>query len=111
MKCGGCYRGNSMVKTCIVTGFTPITDHPRKEEEYHRLAEQFDDIGYKPLTIYKTPLGSCWLQDWMDNRPHEVEHSLIVSRGDNPAKNTQAYHVVQHQKTEWLRQATLVNDV
>lgn len=94
-----------MTKVRLVTGFVPIPDHPRSEGEYHRLAKGFEEIGAEPL-VYKTPLKYCWLQDWFDHRSDRGEHTFMVSRGDNPAKNTTAYHVVQHQKTEWLRQAT-----
>ena len=96
-----------MTKVRIVTGFTPIPGHPRKEEEYHRLAKQFHTVHGALRTHYETPLSDCWLQQWLGKyRPVP----FLVSRGDNPEKNTEAYHVVQHQKAEWLKLATMADD-
>ncbi len=92
-----------MTKVCIVTGFTPIPDHPRKEEEYNILARHFTEIAHVPRLVYRTALQNCWLRQWLDRNNLS---GVFVSRGDNPAKNTLAYHIVQHQKTEWLKWAT-----
>ena len=98
-----------MTKVCIVTGFTPIPDHPRSELEYHAWGSRFTEVaGEHSRVFYDTPLKNCWLQNWLDTRSDK--HDFIVSRGDNPNKNTIAYHAVQHQKTEWLKLATMADD-
>jgi len=95
-----------MTKVRVVTGFVSIPGHPRPEEEYHQLAHGFGELAVPPI-IYITQLHDCWLQQWLDkSRPP----NLLVSRGDNPAKNTESYHIVQHQKTEWLKLATMADD-
>jgi hypothetical protein len=81
----------------VVTGFVPIPDHPRSAAEYARLAENLRQIRAAPLTTFEATIDQCWLH--APARQARATHA----EGDNPLKNTLAYHVVQHQKTEWLR--------
>ena len=83
----------------VVTGYVPIPGHPRTEAEYERLGEQLRQIQAAPLRVSRCGLEECWLSEHVNGR--KIQHAVA----DNPAKNTVAYHVVQHQKTAWLLQA------
>lgn len=90
----------------IVTGYVPIPNHPRTPAEYSRLS----DAVFQPLTknghhifVCLQKLEECWLWKHVHSDPRPTTHSVA----DNPAKNTLAYHCVQHQKFEWLRQAAM----
>lgn len=91
-----------MVPVKLVTGYVPIPNHPRTPEEYGKLGENFRDLRLPlPPAIYYDSLEQCWLKQLIDKLPWTPTHS----EGDNPAKNTLAYHIVNHQKFEWLYQA------
>lgn len=94
-----------MAKVRIVTGYVPIPNHPRTAEEYGRLGERFKEITAAPIIPFYTALPQCWLWKAAWETPN-----LTHSEGDNPAKNTIAYHAVNHQKTTWLMQASLYDD-
>jgi hypothetical protein len=91
--------GPRPLKITIVTGYVPIPGHPRAEAEYERLGEQLRQIRGAPLRVFRCKLEDCWLWEHVTDR--KVQHAVA----DNPAKNSVAYHVVQHQKTAWLLQA------
>jgi len=97
-----------MVSVQVVTGYVPISGHPRSAVEYGKLGE---DI-FRPLSaagVYVRPyyekLSDCWLWKYMQSIKTPTTHSA----GDNPAKNTLAYHCVQHQKFGWLLKAAIQN--
>lgn len=94
-----------MAKVRIVTGYVPIPNHPRTAAEYGSLGENFKQIKAAPVLPFYSHLSECWL--W--KLAWETE-GLTHSEGDNPAKNTIAYHAVNHQKTAWLAQATMYDD-
>jgi hypothetical protein len=91
-----------MTKIRVVTGFIPIDNHPRKMEEYSALGERLRAIN-APLKAFYLTLQDCWLYKTLVGLPGEFTHS----KGDNPAKNSLAYHIVQHQKVELLGAASL----
>src|SRR5579859_2872026 len=84
----------------LVTAYVPIPNHPRTPEEYGTLGEQLGGTPVRKKAFYNT-LNDCWMTKYINKLPF-VPRS---SEGDNPAKNTLAYHAVQHQKTSWLVQA------
>ncbi len=90
----------------VVTAYVPIPDHPRSEAEFTRLGERLISIDHRVLAA-KGDLEHCWLSSYL------VEHcdpeKISWSISDNPKKNSLDYHVVQAQKTEWLRIATYVD--
>lgn len=91
----------------IVTGFTPIPNHPRPREEYERLhAGLFNKIKVPggSMCCYHTDLEGTWLYDYLSELSPS-DGLVLHSVGDNPKKNTIAYHCVQHQKFEWLANA------
>jgi hypothetical protein len=89
----------SLAKVKFVTGYVPIKDHWRPAIEYGRLGEELAKIRSAPLRAYYDQLEDCWLREFLNNpRYLGTTHSV----GDLPAKNSLAYHIVQHQKTEWL---------
>lgn len=88
------------MKTKLVTAYVPIPNHPRTAAEYGDLGERLGGVPV-PKKCFYNQLHEMWLTKYVNKLPF-VPHS---SQGDNPAKNTLAYHAVQHQKTTWLVQA------
>ncbi len=92
----------------LVTGYTHIKDHPRKHEEYQKLFEKLQpisDLLDGPVYFNQQDINRCWLYQWLDWSGVTPTHSV----GDNPAKNSLAYHIVQHQKLLWLMVAGFEN--
>src|SRR5258708_2804770 len=92
------------MSSMLVTGYVPIANHPRKPEEYDKLAEKIADISDllpQPPYFIQHPIERCWLYNFIKWSGIEPTHSVA----DNPAKNSMAYHIVQHQKVVWLVQA------
>lgn len=81
----------------LVTGYVPIKGHPRGPEEYGALGEKLGGVPVRKRAFYQQ-LESTWLWKFI----HSSRVIPRVSTADAPAKNTLAYHCVQHQKTEWL---------
>jgi hypothetical protein len=94
------------VKLQIVTGYVPIPDHPRTPMEYGELGEKLAQVRAAPVKAYYTTVQDCWLFRTLKAMDIPVTHS----KGDNPAKNSLAYHIVQHQKFQWLAQALAHNE-
>ncbi len=86
--------------TCkLVTGYIPIPNHPRTAAEYGALGERLGGCPVAKKAFYST-VESTWLHKFAAGLP-----GLRVSAGDNPEKNTLAYHCVNHEKVSWLKQA------
>jgi hypothetical protein len=88
----------------VVTGFVPISDHPRSADEYYMLGQRLLDLDV-PIMFSLNKIEDCWLYKYLDHSKLIITHSVA----DNPAKNTVAYHIVQAQKTEWLAKAAMSN--
>lgn len=86
------------MKVVVVTGYVPIPGHPRDSVAYERLGSRLLEITNAPVRLFRSGLESCWLAK-------HVGKTVRVAGGDNPQKNSLAYHVVQHQKTMWLLEA------
>lgn len=84
----------------LITGFIPIPNHPRSTAEYVKLGRNFLDVK-NDVAVYNQHLGHCWMSKYLSWRGTKVEHS----EGDNPKKNSLAYHAVQHQKVEFMLDA------
>lgn len=90
----------------VVTGYVPIQGHPRTAAEYGALGEKIflplarDGI---PIARFLETLPDTWLYKYVSRSKTPPTHSA----GDNPAKNTLAYHCVQHQKFGWLLKAAI----
>lgn len=93
-----------MVKLRVVTGFVPIADHPRPPEEYSELGLKLKALN-APLKAFYNRVEDCWLYKEIMKMPVWPKAEFA----DNPKKNTPAYHIVQHQKTEWLGAASLLD--
>jgi hypothetical protein len=91
------------VTTRIVTGYVPIRNHPRSEEQYRALGAKL--LGIDNVMMFDGDLNSCWLYGFMISQNKVVTHSV----GDNPVKNSLAYHIVQAEKTEFLRKAATID--
>lgn len=85
------------MKARLVTGYVPIPDHPRSAEVYGELGERLGAVPVRKKAFYQRAEDT-----WLWRYVHSLEVTPRVSQHDNPAKNTLAYHCVQHQKTEWL---------
>jgi len=82
----------------VVTGFVPIPDHPRTASKYLELGRNLAEIKNAPVQIFQQSLDTTWLHKRIANHPFPITHAVA----DNPAKNTIAYHCVQHQKSTWM---------
>lgn len=87
-----------MIKVKVVTGYVPIPLHPRGPQEYGALGEKLGELAPIPIHPFYNTVADCWLQRYVKR------HTLVPgwAEGDNPAKNSLLYHIVQHQKFEWL---------
>jgi hypothetical protein len=86
----------------VVTGYVPIPRHPRSQAEYEKLGRRLLETDIPVLQI-EAKLEECWLARHLRWRGTPCTHSV----GDNPRKNTLAYHIVQAQKTDWLLETAL----
>jgi hypothetical protein len=89
----------------IVTGYVPIPNHPRTAAEYGTLGEPLGTLPF-PIKAFYNRVQNCWLY----KEVHKSNKTLTHSEGDNPQKNSLAYHIVQHQKFEWLGAATAIDN-
>ncbi len=92
----------------VVTGYVPIPYHPRTAAEYGELGEKiFGPLAAAGVDIkrYMEPLSMTWLHKYVSRGKKPPTHS----EGDNPQKNSLAYHCVQHQKFGWLLKAAIEN--
>lgn len=95
-----------MVAVQVVTGYTPIINHPRSAAEYGKLGEDlFVPLVQAGVNVkrYMEPLEMSWLHKYVSRYNERPTPSVA----DNPAKNTLAYHCVQHQKFAWLLKAAI----
>lgn len=90
----------------VVTGYVPIKGHPRSAAEYGELGEKlFGKVVDVPIHAFYETVPETWLAKLIQ----EVPFSVTPSVADNPAKNTIAYHCVQHQKFGWLLKAAITD--
>ena len=88
----------------VVTGYVPIPGHPRTVAEYGALGEPLGLLPFLKKAFYHR-LPACWLFKETILSKKKLTHSV----SDNPKKNSMAYHIVQHQKFEWLAAAALLD--
>jgi hypothetical protein len=88
------------MRTKLVTAYVPIPNHPRPASEYGELGERLSAVPVKKKCFYQQ-LDTLWMTKYINSLPFVPR----ASEGDNPMKNTLAYHAVNHQKTTWLVQA------
>jgi len=85
----------------VVSGFIEIPDHPRGSADYRALgAGLIDALGPYEGLIFdsdQNKVEGTWLAQYLRSGQN-ITHSVA----DNPAKNTLAYHCVQHEKLAWL---------
>jgi hypothetical protein len=86
----------------VVTGYVPIVGFHRTAADFGALGEKLRELSF-PVKPFYNQLEKCWLHKflWEQERPEKITYSA----SDNPTKNTMAYHIVQHQKFEWLAAA------
>lgn len=89
------------MKVRLVTGYVPIPDHPRTAAEYGELGERLSGVP-----VYKKAFYMKVEDTWLWKHVHSLDYIPSVSEHDNAAKNTLAYHCVNHQKSSWLVQAS-----
>jgi len=96
------------MNVCVVSGFVQLPSHPRKVEEYQalgaKLMKALNEVGADNIFAFPA-YEECWLAKFLTSREKAGYPLPMHSRGDNPQKNTMPFHVVQHQKTEWLANA------
>lgn len=88
----------------VVTGYIDIPGHPRGANDYRALGAQLldADLGCE-VCVFDDPEQTVQ-GTWMNQYVHGMS-GLTHSVADNPEKNTEAYHCVQHQKFAWLSAA------
>lgn len=86
----------------VVTAYVDIPGHPRGRAEYERLGRKLLDVDI-PVMLIEGKLEYCWMARYLKWRTRSCTHSV----GDNPEKNSLAYHIVQAQKTDWLLETSV----
>lgn len=95
----------SRVKVKVVTGYIPIAGHPRSAAEYGALGEKLRELK-APVQPFYGAITSTWMYDMIKALPFGPTWSVA----DNPEKNTLAYHCANHQKFQWLFDATKLDN-
>lgn len=88
----------------VVTGFVEIPGHPRSVEEYTKLGDRLEELAKtfdQRMLLFYGDVSEMWLFEYLRDTGMKVD----VAVADNPAKNSAAYHIVQHQKSHWLMRA------
>lgn len=98
-------RAVAAVRARLVTGYVPIPDHPRTAAKYGMLGEKLGGVPV-PKKAYYDQVQNLWLYKYVKS----LGFVPAISQHDNPAKNTLAYHCVNHEKTAWLAQAAAEDD-
>lgn len=93
------------MKARLVTAYVPIAGHPRSAQVYGELGEKLGGVPVRKKAFYQE-VGSTWLAEYLKLLPERPSWST----GDNPEKNSLAYHCVQHEKIAWLKQAAAEYD-
>jgi hypothetical protein len=94
-----------MAKVRVVTAIVPIEGHPRPAAEYSELGKGLRAIR-APIKAFYNTVEDCWLYKSLQQAG---VYALTHSMGDNPAKNSLAYHIVQHNKPTWLGAASMAD--
>jgi hypothetical protein len=92
------------MKARLVTGYIPIIGQPRGVKEYGELGEKLGGVPVRKKAFYMR-VEDTWLAQHVRLLPYRPSWSA----GDNPDKNSLAYHCVQHEKIKWLKQAAIEN--
>src|SRR5579859_1476201 len=95
-----------MTKPLVVTGYINLNSPYRVDDEYRRLGKLLKDAVPDLHAFEDDMLPDCWLMKYLPGETIDGKPGYTVAMADNPFKNTVAYHLVQHQKVDWLRQAT-----
>ena len=103
----------------LVTGFVPLAGHPKSTATYLELGARLLALpipkgvwttgeiraqlehehrvgGFNEVRTFD---GRFWIHDELEGRSYSVA-------SQNPAKDTLAFHAIQHQKTRWLEEAS-----
>ena len=92
-----------MPKPLVVTGYINLNSGYRADQEYRRLGQQLKDAVPDDISFFEgDALSDCWLMK-------HIPENFTCAIADNPIKNTVPYHLVQHQKTHWMRQASNIH--
>ena len=103
----------------LVTGFVPLAGHPKSTATYLELGARLLALPIPKvvwttgeiraqleherraggLDEFRTFDDRFWIHDELEGRSYSVA-------SQNPAKDTLAFHAIQHQKTRWLEQAS-----
>ena len=103
----------------LVTGFVPLAGHPKSTATYLELGARLLALPIPKVVWttgeiraqlerehraggfneFRTFDDRFWIHDELDGRSYSVA-------SQHPAKDTLAFHAVQHQKTRWLEEAS-----
>lgn len=88
----------------LVTGYVPLAVRHRSLVEYHSLGSRLLGVDVTRKAFVNWPLSECWMYKFLKCRP-----PVTYADGGDPGKNTLDYHIVQHQKVEWLLRAAMLD--
>jgi hypothetical protein len=81
----------------LVTAYVPIAGHPRGPAEYGALGETLSGVPVPKKAFYDQVQNL-----WLSRHLRTLKFIPSSSEYDNPAKNSLAYHCVNHEKSKWL---------
>ena len=97
-----------MAQVKVVSGFIPIPGFHRLEK-YKELGERLmEAIKPNDALVFDDP-SMKWEDTWLAQFVKQIGN-VTHSIGDNPEKNTRAYHSVQHEKFKWLAAAAELDE-
>lgn len=82
----------------VVTGYVPLTNRSRTQEEFRSHGARLLALPVPIRAFVDYRLEDCWLYTFLKYR----KGPLLCADGGNPQNNTEAFHIVIHQKTEWM---------
>lgn len=95
-----------MTRPLVVTGYIDLNSSYRTDAVYRQLGKQLKDAVLDLMAFEDTHLSECWLMRHIPEDDADGNSSYTSAIADNPYKNTPQYHIVQHQKVDWMRQAS-----
>ncbi len=98
-----------MARVKVVTGYIPLKDHPIAIQDYWAYGDKLlRNLACRTsMDNTTTTVEDTWLYSWLE---HSDRLNMSHSVADNPAKNTLAFHCVQHEKFRWLQRAARTDD-
>lgn len=95
-----------MLNVKLVTAYVPVPGNPRTAEDFGNLGEALGMVRSVPIKAFYNQVPQCWLSVFLQQQKFKP----TCSAGEDPKKNSLPYHIVQHNKAEWLYAASMQDD-